>query len=428
MKKFNKFKAFLAISLCCATIFGQVAFATETVEEIENKIDEIQGQKTDVNTQIQANDEKINQKQAEIDELNSQISDTQGQIDDLNYTIYNCTQKIAELEADVKDKEAEIEYDYDVLRKRIRTIYMSGNTSDLEVLLGAKSFDEFIDSASLVKAVSKHDKKLIDGLKDAITQINQDKQDTEVQKSEMVSAKTELEGQKATLDELQIQADAAMQELNVIKGELNTEYQELELAEEEMYAKMEEIIRKQQEEEARRLAEEEARRKAEEEARRKAEEEAAANQNSSDYEEYDYTSDYGDVYVEDRYTPYVWPTPECTVITSYWGDGRNHKGWDFACYGSAYGKSIVSAANGTVTYVNDSDEYGDGWGYYVMVNHGNGYYTLYAHCSGIVVSTGDYVSAGELLGYVGNTGHSYGAHLHFETWYYSTRYDPSTHF
>lgn len=411
MKKLKKLKAYIAIILCFCTIFGQVAFA-ETVEEIQGKIDDIKGEKSEVDTKIKANDAEIAAKQAELDALNAKISEAEDQIDTLNYTIYTCSQKITQLELDIEAKEAEIEYDYDVLRQRIRTIYMSGNTSDLEVLLGAKSFDEFIDASALVKALSKHDKKLIDGLKEAITQINQDKQDTEVQKSEMLSAKDKLESEKSALDDLQIQADAAMQELQKIKGDLTEEYEELALEEERMYAVMEEIIRKQQEEE-------EARKKAEEEARKKAEANKQSGGNSS------YTPT--DVYVTDRYTRYVWPSPECTVITSYWGDGRGHKGMDFACYGSAYGKSIVSAANGTVTYANTTDEYGDGWGYYVMVNHGNGYYTLYAHCSRVVVSKGDYVSAGQLLGYVGNTGHSFGAHLHFETWYYGTRYNPITH-
>jgi hypothetical protein len=99
---------------------------------------------------------------------------------------------------------------------------------------------------------------------------------------------------------------------------------------------------------------------------------------------------------------------------------------DFACNGSAYGKPIVAAQSGTVIRANKTDSWGSGWGYYIMVDHGGGFSTLYAHCSVVVAEEGQQVQQGEIIGYIGNSGNSYGAHLHFECWFNGERYDPAT--
>ena len=108
-----------------------------------------------------------------------------------------------------------------------------------------------------------------------------------------------------------------------------------------------------------------------------------------------------------------------------------HKGIDIACYGSAYGKDIRAAADGTVLYANKYDSWGGGYGYYLMVDHGydaNGQriVTLYAHCSYIIASEGETVRQGQQIAEIGNTGWSYGAHLHFEVRVDGSPVDPLT--
>ena len=73
---------------------------------------------------------------------------------------------------------------------------------------------------------------------------------------------------------------------------------------------------------------------------------------------------------------------------------------------------------------NRTDTWGSGWGYYVMIDHGDGYATQYAHCDEILVNVGDHVKRGDPIALVGNTGDSYGAHLHFEVWDNGNRIDP----
>lgn len=87
-----------------------------------------------------------------------------------------------------------------------------------------------------------------------------------------------------------------------------------------------------------------------------------------------------------------------------------HNGLDIADSG-VYGQSIIAADGGTVTFAGND---GGGYGNYVVIDHGNGYVTLYAHCSSLAVSSGQYVSQGDVIAYVGSTGNSTGPHLHFE--------------
>ena len=109
---------------------------------------------------------------------------------------------------------------------------------------------------------------------------------------------------------------------------------------------------------------------------------------------------------------FIWPLPHTHNITSLmeWRWGRMHNGIDIAG-GGDYGMPIIAADGGTVIW---SGNDGGGYGNYVMIDHGNGYITVYGHASELACSTGDYVSQGETIAYVGSTGNSTGPHLHFE--------------
>ena len=109
---------------------------------------------------------------------------------------------------------------------------------------------------------------------------------------------------------------------------------------------------------------------------------------------------------------FIWPFPHTHNITSYmeWRWGRMHNGLDIAG-GDDYGQPFYAAASGNVIW---SGNDGGGYGNYVMIDHGNGYMTVYGHASALACSTGDYVNQGDLIGYVGDTGNATGPHLHFE--------------
>lgn len=117
-----------------------------------------------------------------------------------------------------------------------------------------------------------------------------------------------------------------------------------------------------------------------------------------------------------------WPMPYTHNITSYYGErwGRLHSGVDISD-GGIYGQPISASDSGTVTFAGNDNS---GYGNYVIIDHGNGYKTLYGHCSSLAVSAGQSVSKGDTVGYVGSTGNSTGPHLHFEIRYGDNRLDP----
>lgn len=117
---------------------------------------------------------------------------------------------------------------------------------------------------------------------------------------------------------------------------------------------------------------------------------------------------------------FVWPLNKnvrAQFITSYWGDGRGHKGIDIC---SPYGTSIYAAKGGTVEYASWNNDYG----YNVIINHGNGIKTRYAHASKLLVKKGETVTQGQTIALVGSTGQSTGNHLHFEVILNGTRVNP----
>lgn len=116
--------------------------------------------------------------------------------------------------------------------------------------------------------------------------------------------------------------------------------------------------------------------------------------------------------------------PTTGILTSRfgWRSRDNHKGIDIA---APYGTPIYAAASGTVTF--SEYGYGGGYGNHVVVSHGNGVQTLYGHCSSLAVSTGEYVSQGQLIAYVGSTGISTGNHLHLEVRVNGVAQDPQNY-
>ena len=125
---------------------------------------------------------------------------------------------------------------------------------------------------------------------------------------------------------------------------------------------------------------------------------------------------------------FQWPLPDAYSITSnfgeredpYSGEASSHTGTDIA---APLGTPILAAADGTVTIANATDPWGGSYGYYIKIDHGDGFETLYAHCSAICVVSGQAVQQGEVIGYVGSTGQSTGNHLHFEMWINGGRVD-----
>ena len=127
---------------------------------------------------------------------------------------------------------------------------------------------------------------------------------------------------------------------------------------------------------------------------------------------------------------FMWPVPCSTRVTSrfgyrsdpFTGSQAYHSGIDIDGFNNA-GQPIVAAASGTVI----TASYDGGYGNYVIIDHGDRS-TVYAHCSGLAVSHGEYVSQGQTIGFLGDTGRATGVHLHFEVYVGDSRVDPAQYF
>ena len=298
-----------------------------------------------------------------------------------------------------------------LLRQRLKSIYMAGDASTLEIVLGAKDFSDFVDKVQLVESLSDYDANLIDdiegqldGISDEIDSLNADK--------------ASLEGETTELQEKQEELNELLAKNEKLLANLYTEREELDALLDSNEASQSEVEQQIQ---------------AYYDELRRQEEEAKREEEEDDYPQGDGSTPIvgsGD---------WVWPTPGFYWLSSDWAEDRgySHGGIDIAGSG-IMGAQIVAAHSGTVIDVCNECSHnwgkygscgcGGGYGNYVWIDHGDGKATIYAHMTEAVAYVGQSVSAGETIGYVGSTGYSTGPHLHFEARYYGERYNPMTEY
>lgn len=426
MKKFLSTKRILSLIMAIVLlILGAVSAYATSIEDLEERQRELEEQ----NAEYQA---KLDESQAKVDQQQEYVDALVGKVQTVNEEISVSRQKIAALDADIKEKQrqineknAEIEDGLNTLRQRLREIYMAGETRSLEIILGAKNFSDFLDKLQIAEYISKHDEKLINEVEEQLEVIRSEEKALLDEKQQQQAEQQKLEEKQAELNALLDENKEVLANLQAATDEVQLQ---LELSEEELSNLDEEI-----QEYYRKLKEEEERRRQEEEERRRQQEE----QGSSGDDTPEYTPSTPDIPSDGGY---VWPTPGFYWLASVFHEARSyeyHGGIDIAG-ADIMNTPIFAAASGTVISTNYGCTHnwgkyyscgcGGGYGNYVWIEHGNGKETIYGHMTTPVVNTGDYVSAGQLIGYVGTTGFSTGPHLHFECRYYGERYDPMSEY
>lgn len=395
----RKFFAVLtaAVVFLTAAVFMPIERVTDTVSaaslsDIQNRQEEIQEKLDAVNAQLKDIKGKMNEEAAYQQQLSYQIALNRQKIDLLNAEIDARNASIAEKEefiaqkeeeivvkeGEIEAKQAEIDQTYETFKVRMRSLYMAGETSSLEMLFSAESFSDFLINLELMKAVSASDEKLVHNLRGQ-------KAEQEQQRVELIGIKTEAE-EAVVLIEADKEAIILQREsVKAVQSELEAAYKESKSAQQDYEA----LQKQYQENKSAVLAEEKA---------VEAELQAwyAANQPKVEGE---------------TYSQFGWPLPGYTYISSGYGSrwGGFHTGIDITG-GGVYGANIVAAESGTVILASSHYSYGN----YVIINHGGGYSTLYAHASSLLVSVGQTVHKGQAIAKVGSTGNSTGPHLHFE--------------
>ncbi len=420
-----------AVFLALAAAFVQNAFAAFDINENSAQRSEIQKQTSEYEQELDETEKEINEKEAESKKLQQQIADLSDKIKKSNENIKSLNAQIKEKQAQIDEKLEAVEDRLDTLRIRLRAIYIQGDTSSLEIILGAKDFSDFIDKAELMKSLSDYDDKLIKSLQAEMEVISKEQEALRKNKESVEKEKTSLENNKKKINELNEENTKLIEQLKSSKDELeenikhNNEMQEeLEKALSE-YSKEMAAKAKAEREQQRILRQQQ---KQQEQARKAAEAAAQSPEIVVDTSE------------EEDTDKYIWPCPGHTNLTSTfdeWRGANNHGALDIAD-GDIYGAKVVACYEGTVISTNtdcthdygkfESCGCGGGYGNYVMIDHGEGKVSIYGHLSGVAVTPGQYVVGGQLIGYVGSTGYSTGPHLHFEMQLDGVRYDPLTEY
>lgn len=424
----------LLLALACLVGALNTAVFADDLDELASQKEDLQTQHEDLQTQQEELAAQRDDTAASLEQQQEQSAIIREQIDTKSAEIAVGEQLLAVLDSEIAQKQADIEQketdiasleqevtdNQQTLRMRLRAISKkSVFSSFVQYLLGNSSYTNYLIGFKMTERVSEHDQALLDQLELDIQSIEHakntlktDKAALEIERTQAADVQENMKADKESLQILYNESDALANEMAQHVEYLDQQIAETVEQQQALQNEIDNVI-------ARIIAAEEERRRREEEERKKAE------ANGEEYE-----SSGGLVFGAGSMT---WPTPTCNLITSSfkWREftGTWHKGIDTACYGDAEGEPVVAAADGVVVTANDQDEWGMGYGYYMMIDHGDDsegrrIITIYAHCSRIDISEGDTVEAGQQIGLVGNTGNSYGAHLHFEVVVDGTAVDP----
>lgn len=375
----------ISITIAAVLIFGIVAsLAIEFVyaDTTQQKINTQQQKKNEAQEKLDSNKAKRAKTLEEMERLEKESGDIQVQINSIDAQIAETDKRLNEEQAKLDAATEKAEAKYDLFKERFRVMCEQGDVSYIEMLLSSKSFSDFIDKAEIIKEISEHDKEIFDEMETTRLEIEKARNDIATLKENQETAKSNLDSQKQALANKQKEQQNYMKEL------------------EEDAAAYQKII-----DDADRAME------------------SLKRQISASLS----TTTGGKAYVGGEFT---WPTPSCYYITSSFSPRRKnpvsgiykrHTGTDI---GAAYGAAIVAANSGTVTLAG----WNSGYGNCVIIDHGGGKATLYAHMSSYSVSKGQYVQKGQQIGCVGSTGNSTGPHLHFEVLINGTAVDPMQYF
>ena len=369
-------KRWLSVLVCCAVLIVSApitSYADSTLDHLNDQYEQLENQQQAIKDKLSATKTEKEKQEAIRSSLTSQITTTQQQITLLDNKINYLQNDIAEKEQKIEELSAEVLEQQDLFMKRIRSIYKSSvGTSMLGMVFGVDSLGSYLSYGKYLSRISEHDSTLLQTLADNIAELRELQQQMQVEKEDLADTKVTAESKKASLTSQKTEVESTLQDIKKMEQEYLADQAAIQKEMQQIQADIDAIYA------------------------------AAAGSGS----QVDYST-----------TGFIYPIKGYTYISSYYGWRFNntdyHTGVDFPAPANT---PIRASASGTVIYVRTGAGYGRNWGYgnYLIVDHGGGFSTLYAHCTSIPVSVGDTVTKGQTIAYVGTTGWSTGYHLHFE--------------
>lgn len=367
--------AFVAEAKSRSELESEKSKIQSRINSTQSKLNSLSKQKKDTQEYINTLQEKISLLQDKISNLESDKSALQSEIDATQAKIEKTAADIEETQRQIDQKQKEFDATYAEYCQRLRAMYISGSASTLEVLLTCSDLSSLLTRSEMIKSVSQQDSATLDSLMKKMEEIEAQKQKLEEKRNQLNADKKSLETDKAALQKnindissTKADLDSEAAECNAQMRKLSkqtSEYQEAIETDQKQLQQVQNDIRAAI---------------------------AAAGSHGSGNGRLRY------------------PTDSRSISAGYpnYSSGRYHGGIDFPV---STGSNVYAAASGTVIlvkYLNYS------YGRYLIIDHGDGLSTLYAHNSQILVNVGEKVSAGQVVAKSGSTGNSTGPHCHFE--------------
>lgn len=350
--------------LILASVYG-LAFAVN-LDELQSKKDELQSQISESNEQIEQIQIEITENLEQLNSINEKIYSYENEISILSIELEKIEKEITETEEKLEIVEENYKTQMEAFQSRVVAVYKSGDIMYLDVLLNSSSISEFISNYYLIGEIAKYDNKLLENIENKKIQIENIKKILEEKQNNIKSVKKNKEETTIALENAKVIRNSYINKLTEQEKETQTK---IDQAQAELNSIESQIVM---------LT----------------------------------TGNIGEDYVGGEF---AWPAPGYTTITSPFGMRlhpvlkvyRLHTGTDIA---TPTGAPIVAANSGVVI----KSMYTSGYGNMVMISHGGGVSTVYAHGSEIIAKTGQLVERGEVIMKAGSTGWSTGPHLHFE--------------
>lgn len=363
----KRFRQGLTVSLVLMLIFAlALPAAADDLAKRQAEYERVQKQIADMENRIYNNTQQAKSVNSEISRLNKEIEQAEQQLRYLEARLQTTAKEIEVAEKELAEAEENLAFQQEMLKVRMRALYERGPISYLEVLFNAHSFSDFINRIGMLQRVVAQDVDMVDTIKVEKARIEEQKTVLEIKRNELAGLYRTTDRDRNAIASRQAERSRYKDKLATDRAEWVKNLRSLEQVEREL----EELIRKAQEQNP-----------------------GAGSGTGA----------------------YTWPAPGYTRITSPYGQRTHpifggssfHYGIDI---GAPMGAKIVAADSGTVLFAGTMT----GYGKVVILDHGNGRSTLYAHTSVLMVSNNQKVTKGQQIAKVGNSGWSTGPHLHFE--------------
>ncbi|MFZ1849008.1 MAG: peptidoglycan DD-metalloendopeptidase family protein [Ruminococcus bromii] len=434
----NKLKRILCAMLCVCMI--SIPMAIPTTVSAEDSISDLEQQLQQLEQENQKYQKILDDTKSDIAEKEEYKSALVSKVQVLDEKIAVTREKISSLNDDIKEKQdaydkglSEVEDQFDALANRLRILYMSGNATDLEIIFGAKDFSDLIDKMELVKSLANSDKELISEIQTKLDELSTKKKSLEADKKDLETQQASLKSDQDEFNKLISDNDEILKNLYASNSEAQNSLESAALQSDEIEAKISQYYA------AQKAAAEHAAQASQSSSSSGSSSSSSSSSSSGSSSSGSSSSGSSSVIVPSG-SGFAWPTPGFVSRSSEWFEDRevyNHGGIDIAGAG-IMGTPVVAAADGTVVATNSSCTHnwgksyscgcGGGYGNYVMISHAGGKMTVYGHLTSLTVSTGQTVSRGQVIGYVGSTGNSTGPHLHYECRLNGVRYNPMSEY